>query len=418
MTPAPSPTDAERRGALRRMKLFATGLLAAASALFVLTRRLEGRGSWVGYVEAAAEAAMVGALADWFAVTALFRHPLRLPIPHTAIIPRRKDQIGRSLGEFVQNEFLTTETITQRLQGFGISARLGSWLTDPVNAGRAAAALGDALRAGLEVLDDTDVQQSLEQLVDRRVRATPVAPLVGRAVELAVAEGHHQRLLDSTMLAIAHFLDDNRAVLRAKLDTESPWWVPEPIDDRIFAKIFTGVHSFLSEVGSDEHHEMRRILDQRVLDFADRLRHDPELIAKGEALKEEILTHPDVRAWLGSLWGELRAALERASADEGSELRRRMTQGMISFGQRLGDDPQLGTKIDRWVEQAVAYVVDNYRSEVAELIATTVERWDTRSTSDKLELQVGRDLQFIRINGTLVGGLAGVVIYSLGRLIG
>ncbi len=414
---ATEPDDVKRAG-LRQMKRVATGLLLAATVLFVVTRFFEDEGSWVGYVEAFAEAAMVGALADWFAVTALFRHPLRLPIPHTAIIAKRKDQIGKSLGEFVQGEFLTAEVINDRLRGFGVARRLGGWLAEEDNAARGAEALGDALRAGLEVLDDADVQRSVEQLVERRVREIDVAPLVGRAMELAIEGGHHQRLLESTMVAVSNFLEDNRSVLRDKLARESPWWVPEPVDDRVFAKIVNGVQSFIVEVRRDPDHELRGILDRRVLDFAGRLRNDPELLAKGEALIDEALAHPDVRAWLASLWGELRTGLERASADEHSELRLRMTSGLQRFGNRLCEDPALTAKLDRWVEQAVAHVAERYRGEVAELISSTVERWDAAATSDKLELQVGRDLQFIRINGTLVGGLAGVLIFSVGQLIG
>jgi uncharacterized membrane-anchored protein YjiN (DUF445 family) len=417
MTELLAATDTEKRIALRRMKWFATGMLVAVAALFVVALKMEDRAEWIRYLRAFAEAAMVGALADWFAVTALFRHPLGLPIPHTAIIPERKDQIGRSLGDFVQGEFLTTETITERLRGFGIARRLGGWLAEEPNAARAAEGLGDALRAGLEVMEDADVQRAVEQLVERRVRETPVAPLVGRAAEVAIEGRHHQRLLDSTLVAVANFLDDNRIVLRDKLARESPWWVPEPLDDRIFTKIYDGVHSFLGEVANQPNHPLRAHLDARMLGFAERLRTDPELLARGEALKEEVLAHPDVRAWLASLWGELRGSLERASEDPTSELRRRMTIGLQRFGGRLGTDEELASKIERWVDGAVAYVVTRYRGEVADLIATTVERWDARETSDKLELQVGRDLQFIRINGTVVGGLCGVAIYGVSRLL-
>ncbi|MEZ5218649.1 MAG: DUF445 domain-containing protein [Ilumatobacteraceae bacterium] len=416
MTQPSSPSDLEKRTQLRQMKAIATAFFVAATVLFVVARVLGDRYGWVGYLEAFSEAAMVGALADWFAVTALFRHPLGLPIPHTAIIPERKDQIGRSLGDFVQGEFLTPEVITERLRGLGVARRFGAWLTERPNAERASEALGDAVRAGLEILDDADVQRAVEQLVEQRLRSTPAAPLVGRSIELAVDGGHHQRILDSTLIAVGNFLDDNRDVLRDKLARESPWWVPEPLDERIFAKIYDGVHSFLGEVANNPTHELRRHLDARMLAFAERLKDDPELLAKGEQLKDDALAHPDVRAWLASLWGELRRALESASSDADSELRVRMVEGLQRFGARLTTDPALADKLERWLDGAVAYVVTRYRGEVGDLIATTVERWDAEDTSDKMELQVGRDLQFIRINGTLVGGLAGLAIYSLGRL--
>ncbi|MGD9704509.1 MAG: DUF445 domain-containing protein [Acidimicrobiia bacterium] len=409
-------TEAERIHSLRRMKVVATSLLLVATLVFLVSRATQDGRPWVEYVRAFAEAAMVGALADWFAVTALFRHPLGIPIPHTAIIPNRKDQIGRSLGEFVQGEFLNRDVIVERLEGLDVSHRLGSWLTDPVNARRAGDGVADALRGTLEVLDDDDVQEALEHLVERRVRATPVAPLIGRAVDLAVEGGHHQRMLDSVLIAVRNFLDDNRSVLRKKLDRESPWWVPEPIDDRIFSKIYDGVHSFLGEVAGHPEHEVRHALDARILDFAERLRHDPTLVAKGEELKEELLAHPDIRAWLATLWSEIKRTLITASSDSTSELRTRLDAGLVQLGNRLCTDPELQHKVDSWVERAVAHVVDTYRNEVSELIGSTVERWDADATSRKMELQVGRDLQFIRINGTLVGGLAGLVIHIVGEL--
>jgi uncharacterized membrane-anchored protein YjiN (DUF445 family) len=388
------------------MKRLATGLLVVATIVFFIAKSNEERGTWIGYVRAFAEAAMVGALADWFAVTALFRHPLGLPIPHTAIIPKRKDQIGRSLGEFVQGEFLTREVLTERLAGLGVGRRLGTWMAEPANAHRAGDGLADALRGTLEVLDDAEVQGALEQLVERRIRATSAAPLIGKAIDLTVEGGHHQRLLDATLTAVGNFIDDNRVVMRDKLDRDSPWWVPEPIDDRIFDKIFLGVKSFLGEVVGNPTHEVRSALDSRIVAFAERMRDDPEM-----------LNHPEVRAWMGTLWGEVKGSLIEASSNPNSELRGRIDRGLASFGERLTTDTEMQGKIDGWVERAVAHVAENYKTEVADLIAGTVERWDGEATSRKMELQVGRDLQFIRINGTLVGGLAGLVIHILGKLV-
>ncbi len=410
--------DDQRSRDLRRMKATATGLLVAVTIVFIIARVVrDGASGWLEYVEAFAEAAMVGALADWFAVTALFRHPLGIPIPHTAIIPKRKDQIGASLGEFVQENFLTEDLLNERLRNARIGARLGEWLSHPANALRASAAAGDVLRGALEVVDDRAIAGSIESMVERRIRATPVAPLIAKAIDVAVENGHHQRLLDATMSGLKNFLDDNRTTFRERLQHESPWWVPENIDDRIFDKIFSGVHRFLDDVGRDHQHDVRRSIDQRVASFAQRLRDDPELIAKGEELKDELLAHPDVRAWIASLWGEIKQSLEQASIDPDSELRRRMTFSLSQLGQRLKDDAALQAKIDGWVASAGSYLVSNYRGEVSTMISSTVERWDAESTSRRLELQVGRDLQFIRINGTVVGGLAGVVIHLLTELL-
>jgi len=411
------PADLERRTALRKMKFFATGLLVLATVAFLAFRSLEDTHGWAGYVRAFAEAAMVGALADWFAVTALFRHPLGLPIPHTAIIPNRKDQIGRSLGEFVQTNFLTREVLNERLSGAHVGKRLGDWLADKENSVKAGEAASDALRGSLEILDDRDVSSALETLVERRVRATPIAPLMGKAIDLAVEGGHHQRLLDAVLTGLRSFLDDNRATFRARLDQESPWWIPDAIDDRLFTKIYNAVHSFLADVGSDPDHEVRKSIEVRVVAFAQRLRDDPQLLAKGEELKTELLAHPDVRAWLGSLWAEMKRNTISALDDPASELRQRIDRSVANLGRRLANDDQLQAKVDDWVARAAGHIVDHYRGEVAELISGTVAKWDAKATSERIELQVGRDLQFIRINGTIVGGLAGLVIYSVSQLL-
>ncbi len=407
-----SAADLEKQLSLRRMKLVALGLLVAAAALYIVTT-LDGAEGWVGYVQAFAEAAMVGALADWFAVTALFRHPLGIPIPHTAIIPHRKDQIGRSLGEFVESNFLTQEVLEERLAHAQVGLRLGNWLAKPEHATRASEALGDLLKGTLEVLDDKEVQEGLERVVRARIASTPAAPFVGRMIDISVQGGHHQRLLDAVLVGLRGFLDDNRSTFRRRLDDESPWWVPEPVDDRIFKKIYDAVQRFLTEVADRPDHEVRDSIDRRVVEFAERLKHDPELLAKGEELKRELLEHPEVRAWLESLWAGMKDGMVAAASDPASELRMRMTIGLQRLGQQLLAEPELRRKVDRWIERSVAYVVEHYRSEVSDLIATTVERWDGDSTARKMELQVGRDLQFIRINGTLVGGLAGVMIHFL-----
>ena len=408
--------DAARIRELRRMKLVALSLLVAAAIVFVWAS-LDGREGWVGYVKAFAEAAMVGALADWFAVTALFRHPLRIPIPHTAIIPHRKDQIGRSLGTFVEENFLTAEVLGQRLTQARIGRRTGEWLARPENAAKASEALGDALKGTLEVLDDREVQHGLEGVVRRRIGDTPVSPVVGKAIDLTVDGGHHQRLLDAVLVGLGGFLDDNRATFRRRLDEESPWWVPEPIDDRVFDKIYTAVGSFLHDVGADGDHEVRHSIEDRVVRFAERLKHDPELLAKGEELKAELLDHPEFRAWIESLWLGAKQSLIDAADDPASELRIRATASLRQLGLRLETDPELQHKVDDWVERALGYLVEHYRSEVSDLIASTVERWDGESTARRMELQVGRDLQFIRINGTLVGGLAGLVIHAVAELL-
>ncbi len=401
------------------MKLVALSFLLVAAAIYLVARANEDGGpAWVGYVRAGSEAAMVGGLADWFAVTALFRHPLRIPIPHTAIIPNRKDQIGRSLGEFVEGNFLTPQVLLDRLRGVGIGERLGRWLVDPAHARHATAVIGDTVQGVIEVLDDRHVQEALGGTVERRLRSANVAPMLARVLDASVDGGHVQRLLDVGLQGARSFLSEQEPILRQRLRAESPWWVPEPVDDRVFNKIISGVQKFLEEMRTQPDHEMRRVVDERVRVFADRLRNDPVLIAKVEDLKDELISHPDVQAWIGSLWGELKRGVLHATGNPQSDIRRRLEDGLERLGQQLLDELSLQRKVDDWVERSVVYVVEHYRSEVGDLIATTVERWDAQDTSRRIELQVGHDLQFIRINGTVVGGLAGLVIHIVGRLIG
>jgi uncharacterized membrane-anchored protein YjiN (DUF445 family) len=412
---AAAARDEQRRRDLRRMKTVATGLLVAMTVVFVAASALEDRYGGFAYVRATAEAAMVGALADWFAVTALFRHPLGLPIPHTAIVQERKDQIGRSLGDFVEHEFLDGTLLVERVRAAALPARVGAWLSEPSNVSRLSSNAGDVVRAVLEVLNDDDVQAGLELAVVTKVRTVPAAPIAGKALEVAIEGGHHEALVDSVLAATADFLVEHRGVLRERVAVESPWWVPEPIDDRIFDKAFGGLQRFLTDLSHDPTHPLRASFDARLTELAVRLRTSPELATRGEELKEELLAHPSVRAWSSSLWSELKAELVAASHDPSSPLRQRLDEALLGFGERLQADPALQDKVERWLEEAVGYLAAQHRGEVASFIAATVGRWDAEETSRKLELQVGRDLQFIRINGTVVGGLAGLVIFTVGR---
>ncbi|MGB5760900.1 MAG: DUF445 domain-containing protein [Acidimicrobiales bacterium] len=410
-------TDQARQRDLRRMKAVATSLFVLAAVVFVVARALEDDRPWLGYVRATAEAAMVGALADWFAVTALFRHPLRIPIPHTAIIKKRKDDIGASLGGFVEANFLTRSVVTERLAAAGLAGRLGHWLSQPDNARTIGAQSAAVVRGVTEILQDDVVQSGLESMITERARQVKVAPLVGRAIDIAIEGGHHQSLVDGVLVAIDRFLDDNAMSFRNRLTQESPWWVPETIDDKVFERIYGAVRRFLTEVGDDEYHELRRAIDQRSRKLAQDLRTSPAMIERGEELKMELLAHPDVRAWSNNLWTSVKAGLIEATEDPQSELRIRMEQALVDAGRSLEADPVLRAKIDDWLISAVGYVAEQFRGEVAGLIATTVQGWDTDETADRIELQVGRDLQFIRINGTLVGGLAGLVIYTVSELL-
>jgi len=401
------------------MKRLATGLFGLAAAVFLACVLIGSEaGAWVGYVRATAEASMVGALADWFAVTALFRHPMGVPIPHTAIIPRKKDQIGASLGTFVQENFLTRAVVEEKLTTIDVPTRLGNFLAAPGRAERLAGDASAVLTAISELLRDEDLEPAVAALVDRKLHDTPAAPIVARALELVVDGDRHQEVLSAALRGLARFLQENRVVFRAQLGDASPAWVPDWVDDRVFDRVFSGVQQFLAEVGADPRHELRHSYDMRLRAYVHALRTDPATAGRVEELKKELLEHPAVRTWSGSLWTQAKSAVLKAAADPGSELRTR-TAGLILDGARLlRTDPTVRELVQRHTHSIAGYLVERFAGDVADLVGSTVARWDTEETSHRIELQVGRDLQWIRVNGTVVGGLAGRVIYTVAQLIG
>jgi uncharacterized membrane-anchored protein YjiN (DUF445 family) len=407
---------AERLRALRRMKAVAGGLLLLAAVCYVLCRALtDGSGAW-GYVQATAEASMVGALADWFAVTALFRKPLGLPIPHTAVIPAKKDQIGEGLATFLQQYFLTTEIVGERVTAAQIPQRLGEWLAEPEHARRLADELSNAITGLANVLRDDELRDSLAAFADKRLRALDIAGLLARILEAVLDAGQHQAALTTLLRGGRTFLDTNRAVFRQRLSEESPDWVPEWLDDRVFNKGFSLLQDFLADVIGNAEHPLRRSYDEQLHELAQRLRNDPEQIARVEAARDQLLDHPRIREYLANLWDSVKALVLHEADDPDSDVRRSAQSLTIRLGQVLRDDADVGAKIDEALLRLTGHIVRNYADDLTDVITTTVERWDTEETSRRLELQVGRDLQFIRINGTVVGALAGLAIYTLTQL--
>ncbi|WP_448625599.1 DUF445 domain-containing protein [Geodermatophilus sp. URMC 64] len=416
---AGSLDDPQRARDLARMKRLATGLFLFAAAVFLACVLIgSDAGAWVGYVRATAEASMVGALADWFAVTALFRHPMGLPIPHTAIIPRKKDQIGASLGTFVQENFLTRAVVEDKLTTVDVPGRLGDFLAAPGRAERLAGDASAVLTAFTGLLRDEELQPAVAALVDRKLHGTPAAPIVARALELVVDGDRHQEVLSVALRGLARFLEENRVVFRAQLGDASPAWVPDWVDERLFTKVFTGVQQFLEEVGADPQHELRRAYDARLRVYIHALRTDPSTAGRVEEVKKELLEHPAVRHWSGSLWSNAKNAVLAAAADPDSELRARMTGMIRELAHNLQTEPTLRELVQRHAHTVAGYLVERFSGDVADLVGTTVQRWDTDETSRRIELQVGRDLQWIRVNGTVVGGLAGLLIYTVAQLIG
>ncbi|MFJ5679952.1 DUF445 domain-containing protein [Streptomyces sp. NPDC093097] len=415
-----SAADAEKRRGVRRMKALATGLLLAVAVVYVLAKWAgsAGAGGWTGFVAAAAEAGMVGALADWFAVTALFKRPLGLPIPHTAIIPSKKDQLGQSLGDFVGENFLSGEVVRRRLRSVGVGARLGGWLAEPHNADRVTAELSTALRGALTVLRDSDVQAVVGEAVTRRADAVEIAPGLGALLEKIVAEGGHTRVVDLVCARAHDWLVDHGDSVMAAVSGGAPGWTPRFVDRKVGDRVYKELLRFVSEMRDMPEHPARGAVNRFLTDFADDLRSDPATREKVERLKSEVLGRGEVQDLIASTWGAVRAMIVAAAEDERSELRLRVRSALLSLGGRLATDARMRGKVDGWLEGAAVYVVTTYQSEITALITDTVAGWDAEHTSRKIEAHIGRDLQFIRINGTVVGALAGLCIYSVSHVFG
>jgi uncharacterized membrane-anchored protein YjiN (DUF445 family) len=399
----PQVLDAETKQLqLDRMKRRATGLLVGMAVVFVAAWLLEPGHPWLGYVRATAEAGMVGGVADWFAITALFRRPLNLPIPHTAIIPQRKDRIGRSLGNFVQNNFLSPEVLEAKLRAAQLSRRAAEWLGVPEHA-----------RA---VVRDEDVHALLERSVIEPLKRRPIAPVLADGLALLTVNDRHQQLLDRLVHGLGRLVAENDGLIRQRIREESPWWIPDFVDDRLHDKVVDAIGRTLVSVSADPAHPLRRQLDELLVTWIDQLRESPEVIARAETIKQQVLDHPTSEQLTESLWREVKKTLDRQvdAAEQGTP--GGLERGLSALAGAALEDEALLAKIDDWVVGAVLRVVEQHRHEVGQLISHTVSAWDPDETSRRIELQVGRDLQFIRINGTLVGGLVGLALYTLTRV--
>ena len=408
--------EADRRRQLATMKRRATAVLVLMAAVFVALTVLTDDHGWAGYARAAAEASMIGGLADWFAVTAIFRHPLGLPIPHTAVIPERKDQFGATLGEFVQQNFLSPDVISERVRESRLGTRAAAWLADPANADAVARYGAELVVSLADVVRDEDVHRLMEEEAGRLVDSLPLAPIAGKALRLMTEQQRHEELFDAVLRGLERFLDENAPAFRQRFGRESPWWVPEAVEDRIFERLLDGVRRLLQDA-NDPDHEVRKRFEERVAELTVQLETSPAMRERGDRLKHDLLEHPALRQWSTSLWTEVKATLRSQAADPESELRRRLAAAVAAGGERLLADPALVARAERAAEVAVARIADQFHGEIAGLVSGTVARWDGEETANKLELLLGRDLQFIRINGTVVGGIAGLAIHAVAQLL-
>jgi uncharacterized membrane-anchored protein YjiN (DUF445 family) len=412
--------DAERRVALRRMKLVALSFLVGATGLFLACRWAQAHtttAAWVGYVGAAAEAGMVGALADWFAVTALFKHPLGIPIPHTAIIKRKKDQLGEGLGTFVRENFLSPAVVETKLRDAQVPSRLGKWLSESAHAARVASETATVLRVLVELLRDEDVQQVIDRMIVRRIAEPQWGPPVGRVLSTLLAENRQEALIQ--LLADRAFQWSLNAgeVIQRVVERDSPSWSPRFIDHLVGDRIHRELMDFTDKVRRNPDHELRRSATRFLFEFADDLQNDAETIARAEAVKEQLMARDEIADAAATAWRTLKRLVLEGVDDPSSTLRTRIADAVVQIGESLRDDAELRDKVDNWIVRAAQHLVSQYGVEITAIITDTIERWDAEEASRRIELHVGRDLQFIRINGTVVGSLAGLIIYAVAQLL-
>jgi len=413
-------TEAERRVALRRAKRGATGLLGAAAVVFLLTFLGEDDGL-NGFVRAAAEAGMVGGLADWFAVTALFRHPLGIPVPHTALVPKRKDELAASLGDFVTGYFLTEENVRARLRDADVVRRVAVW----VGTGDVADRLGReavlTAAAGLDVLRPDDVVDLLLDAARRDAGNRSYAGLAGTLLANVTSGGVHRPLLDTALPYLRRLVEDNRPAVRAtmhRLADRGPLLVWLFATDKRIDRLVDSWLHVAREVEADPQHELRQALEDFLVRMSDDLRGDTDLARRVDGLAHDLLRDPATRAWLtGVVEGGITALRESVSDVEGPGPAR-VARALRSLATRVLEDPDLAGRLEAALERAVLHAVENYAGEFTGLVEDTVARWDGPATADRIELAAGRDLQFIRVNGTVVGALAGVVIHAVAVLLG
>jgi uncharacterized membrane-anchored protein YjiN (DUF445 family) len=407
---------------LARMKSIALALLAAAALLYALASLLESRHPAWGYVGAFAEAAMVGAIADWFAVVALFRHPLGMPIPHTAIIPSNKDRIGANLATFICANFLSTPQVLEKVKRFDAAGRLADWLGEPRHARQVAGHLTAMLRYGLGALDDERVQHYFRTTVLRYLEQVDVSRLAGQVLEVLTSDRRHQRLLDSALRRLASMLDDEtlKAKMAEVIASEVKYLRYLGLDNvagrYAASKMVSGVIRLAGEMADDPAHPLRVRFDEFIASFANRLKDDPDVRLKGEDIKRELLSHPVLATYLHGLWSDVIGWVQNDLSRADSTIRERMVLAITVLGEKLQADTPMQAWINEQLMLAAPLWIERYREDIRLYIIARVGEWNAAEMTHELERNIGRDLQFIRINGTLVGGLAGLCIHTATHL--
>jgi uncharacterized membrane-anchored protein YjiN (DUF445 family) len=400
------------------MKVAATGLLVVMAGVFFAARALEPQYPWTGYVKSFAEAAMVGGLADWFAVTALFRHPLGLPIPHTAIIPRNKDRIGEALARFLQENFLIPEVVARRMQKLDVAGAVGRFLQTPEGQGTRIRAGASRLIADMfESLDDERLGGIVKSAISSRLRKTEISPLLGHALASAINEDRHVPMLEAGIGWTARALDANEPLIRELVHKKANWALKlAGLDAKLADAIIKGLRKLTAEMSTDPAHPVRAKVEEALAQLANDLQTRPETREKVEAIKEQLLDNQSVSLWLDTLWQKGREAIVKAARNPDAVMAGKLGEILKSMGTTLEKDRRIRVAINRFARRATVGLAASYGSSIVKLVSETVRGWDAQTVTNRLEAAVGRDVQYIRINGTLVGGLVGLILHAVDKL--
>ena len=399
---------------LRKMRLVATAMLGLMAIVLVLARSLQPRFPWLSYLAAFAEAALVGGLADWFAVTALFRHPLGLPLPHTAIIPRNKDRIGESIGDFLQHNFLTHEVLREEVARVDFAGATADWLANPVHARTLAAQVSQAIPTLLRTAEDADVAAFLRAALGRGLADVKLAPILGQVLDVLASAGQHHKLLQRILGVVARALEEHGPLIRAKVHEHSPRWLPRMVDDKIYVRLMDGVQSFIQELQTNE--EWRARFEEATQELIAKLATSEEYEAKLRKLVAQGLGHPLFHEYVGNVWETVKERLLADLASTDSHVKLRIESVLQALGRALRDDPVVRERLNEWLRALVAETIVDRRDVISAVVWRVIRSWDAQTVSHKFELQVGKDLQYIRINGTLVGGFVGLLIHAISNL--
>ena len=408
------------QGGVRGMRIVASGLLVIMAGLYFVARAHEEPGASIGwgYLRAFAEAAMVGGLADWFAVTALFRHPLGLPIPHTAIIPRNKDRIGNSLAAFLRVNFLTASVVARRMHKVDVAGAIGRLLANPPQGGRTQAGIGRMLATILESLGDDRLGAMIKGALASRLRGFEISPLLGRTLDAAIVENRHAEMLDGIIGWASRILLHNENMIHDMVQARTGKFMKwTGLDEKLSTAIVEGLHKLLDDMSTNAEHPLRLKAQEGLAQLADKLQHDPETQAKVAAVKRDLIDSPAVTAWLDTLWQGARLRLIETARDPNATMGEHLGAAIRQLGETLQNDPGLKRMINRFARRIIAGLVADYGDGIVKLVSETIQGWDARTVTLQLENAVGRDLQYIRVNGTIVGGLIGIGLHALAQVI-